>query len=144
MFKVPDDRGVIRSMIEEVASYVEAKGWNDDRTFGDEAALLHSEISEALESYREHGMETWETFQPTIDGVKMPKMTREQINCLSDLGARVSVPPPLREGVGPEFAGLFVRLLDDCGRHGIDLWDEYRKEMDYNWTRSFRHGNRAL
>lgn len=48
------------------------------------------------------------------------------------------------EGVGSEFADILIRLLDSCGRHNIDLYAEYRRKMDYNGTREFRHGNKKL
>ena len=33
--------------------------WDEERSFGDLIALVHSELSEALEAYREHGLEDW-------------------------------------------------------------------------------------
>ena len=40
--------------------FANAKGWWDkDRTFGDLLCLVHSEISEALESYRARGFDKW-------------------------------------------------------------------------------------
>lgn len=46
---------VFQTMTNDVAAVNEANGWYDDqRTFGDDCALLHSEVSEALEAYRKH------------------------------------------------------------------------------------------
>lgn len=47
----------IAAMTDEVWDYTHRKGWepDEDRTFGDEMALLHSEVSEALEAYRKWG-----------------------------------------------------------------------------------------
>jgi NTP pyrophosphatase (non-canonical NTP hydrolase) len=103
-----------------------ANGWYDaDRTFGDEIALLHSEVSEMLEAYREHGL-TDVTGQTTT----------------------ISFDPPAQyvkpEGVGSEVADVLVRLLDFCERHGIDLYDEFLRKMAYNETRGYRHGGKKL
>lgn len=133
----------IVAMQEEVRVWVEAKGWNDDnRSFGDEVALITSEMIEALEAFRDHGYQDWLTYQPVINGVKMPKMTEEQLKALGLNG--LDMPPPRLEGVTAEIAGCFVRLLDTAARHGIDLGKAFRAEMDYNWTRSYRHGGKAV
>jgi hypothetical protein len=132
----------------EVAEWCVAKGWADDgRTFGDELILIASELVEALEAFREHSYEEWVTYQPHVTElvgvpVKMPKMTVTQLQALNIPEELWGL--PRREGVAPELAGTFVRLLDSCGRHGFNLGEEFRKEMDYNWTHTFRHGGRAL
>lgn len=54
----------LQQMQEEVHKLNLQKGWFDkDRSFGDEAALLHSEVSEAFEAYRKTLISTY-----TIDG----------------------------------------------------------------------------
>jgi NTP pyrophosphatase (non-canonical NTP hydrolase) len=41
----------------EVRQINEANGWfESERTFGEDIALLHSEVSEMLEAYRDHGL----------------------------------------------------------------------------------------
>jgi NTP pyrophosphatase (non-canonical NTP hydrolase) len=94
-----------------------SKGWEQDagtRTFGDECSLLHTEISEAFEAYRKRGFESWEG----QDGKP--------------------------EGVGSEFADVFIRLLHYCYVHGIDLQAEYDLKTAYNRTREYRHGGKKL
>jgi hypothetical protein len=44
----------ILAMMEEVAAFERSKGWvPNDNQFGTSLALLHSEISEALEAFRD-------------------------------------------------------------------------------------------
>ena len=51
---------------------------------------------------------------------------------------------PKPEGVGAEAADVLVRLLDTCIRYDIDLFAEWRRKVNYNWTRPARHGGKAL
>jgi NTP pyrophosphatase (non-canonical NTP hydrolase) len=111
-------------MAAEVRQVNIEKGWRSPdgtplMTFGEYVALLHSELSEALEAFRDHG---------TDDATEVVYGNR--------------IPKP--EGVGSEFADVLIRLLDACDAFGIDLEREYRRKVEYNRTRAFRHGGRAL
>ncbi len=71
-------------------------GWHEtSRTRREGNALIHSEISEALEAYRQWGLE-------------------DQTGPTPEVGA---LPKP--EGVGSEFADVFIRVLDELDRRGI-------------------------
>jgi NTP pyrophosphatase (non-canonical NTP hydrolase) len=118
---------VLGSMTEEVMNNNIEKGWYEtDRTFGDDVALLHSEVSEALEAFRSWGFE-----DATAD--REPGSWED-----STQG------PPKPEGVGAELADVFIRLLDTCGRRNVNLVAEYERKMSYNRTRPYRHGGIAL
>lgn len=111
----------LREMKEEVYKNNVLHGWFDkDRSFGDDTALLHSEISEAFDCYREIG------FEPRTDSIK----EADSVGKPSD--------------VGSELADVLIRLLDTCKRTGYDLEWEYERKMDYNRTRPYRHGNRKV
>lgn len=77
-------------------------------------ALLHSEVSEALECAREGHMET--TFR--ADGKP--------------------------EGFMSELADIFIRLADTAQACGGDLEAEVRRKHEYNRTRPHKHGGKRL
>lgn len=100
-----------------------ANGWfTENRSFGEDVALLHSEVSEMLEAYR-----TWGVMDPNDGDVQ---------------NADGSLIKP--EGIGSEAADVLVRLLDTCYRYNINLGHEFYKKMRYNETRGFRHGGKVL
>ncbi len=48
----------LAAMTAEVDEFCKEKGWRDNPvSFGEAMALLHSEVSEALEEWRDHGLE---------------------------------------------------------------------------------------
>lgn len=108
------------------------------RTFGDDIALMHSELSEALEAHREHGNAELVRFT-SADGYSV--LPRDDQNVLAwQKAGQVGKP----EGVASELADELVRLLDTCARMGVDLFQAFREKMDYNWTRPYRHGGKRL
>lgn len=115
----------LAEMKAEVNEYCQAKGWRKHPlSFGDKIALLHSEVSEALEAYRNWGL--------------------EDATGIDEAGFVVKTSPPKPEGVGSEFADVLIRLLDDCAYFGIDLEAEYERKMAFNRSRPYRHGGKAL
>lgn len=107
----------------------QANGWyEDERTVGEDIALLHSEVSEMLEAYREWGTEdVTDPRTAYLDGTPYP----------SDY-----LPKP--EGFGSECADVLIRLLDTCERRGIDLEAEFNRKVAYNRTRGYKHGGKRL
>jgi NTP pyrophosphatase (non-canonical NTP hydrolase) len=115
----------IAEMTEKVRAVNTEKGWRTGgNTFGDYIALLHSELSEALEAYRDHRLDdaTYRLVDVDENGVGTPKP----------------------EGVGSEFADVLIRLLDVADIYGIDLDAEFDRKLAYNRTRPYQHGGRTL
>lgn len=117
----------LADMAEEVRAINIEKGWRSAdggpgiNTFGDYIALLHSELSEALEAYRDHRLaDATDTERFNAAGLSKP------------------------EGVGSEFADILIRLLDTCDVFGIDLTAEYARKVAFNRTRPYQHGGRTL
>lgn len=93
-----------------------SKGWWDEEpTFGEIIALIHSELSEALEDYRS-GKDITEIWYED----KKP--------C----------------GIPIELADAVIRIFDACGHYGIDLEKAIGEKMNYNLTRPYRHGGKKI
>lgn len=125
----------IQDMMDQVRDWTIRKGWRGEgapeRTFGDECALMHSEISEALEAFRDFGIQ--ELYRHNASGKFVPDFVPQGDDTL-----------PKPEGIGSELADLLVRLLDTCSRYDIDLESKFYEKMEYNETRELRHGGKNL
>lgn len=129
---------LLEDEMDSVQAYVHAvngmNGWFEDgRTFGDEIALLHSEVSEALDEFRSHGLARY--FYPLGNKDAEPRVV---LNMYSYPEGE----KPL--GVASEAADVLIRLLDFCWRYDINLIQEVKAKMAYNETRGYRHGGKAL
>lgn len=108
----------LAQMEEDVFQCNQANGWFEkDRTIGEDFALIHSEISEALEAYR-----SWKTEDRTdvlcCHGKFQADWDAHRASL--DRGAHLCKP----EGVGSELADIVVRILDTVRRRKVDLpWD---------------------
>lgn len=88
--------------------------WEGDINIPEKLALIHSEVSEALEEYRK-GIDLESVYYE--DGDKP-------------------------EGFGVELADAVIRIMDLCGHLGIDLATLVEEKHQYNLTRSYRHGGK--
>lgn len=124
--EVATTNDAIRALVDEAHIMAVSKGWHDiawndiatkaaaaDR-LGSLLALVHSEVSEALEAYRARELEAW---------------------------TRVDGKP---EGVAAELADVVIRVADLAGYLGIDLGAAIRGKMEFNATRPHRHGGKNL
>jgi len=94
---------MINILCKEAYMTAKSKGWHDEpRETGTLLALVHAEVSEALEADRKGNAENF----------------------------------------AEELADVCIRIFDLCGSRGIDLEAAISKKMEFNKTRSFKHGGK--
>lgn len=121
------------AMGQQVIEWCERKGWEPDeaRTFGDECALLTSEVSEALEEFRDHNLRAYITDNDKPWG---------EVTYVENQDYQGHKPL----GVPSEFADVLIRLFHYSNTKSIDLLREFVAKMAFNEKRPWRHGGRAL
>ena len=130
----------LAAMQREVFEVNHANGWfDDDRDFAADVALLHTEVSEMFEAYRDHQLED-PTEIPTCDC----PVTTSGVRGMHHSTECAIFRPVKPEGVGSEAADVLIRLLDTCERRGINLEAEYKRKLAFNKTRGYKHGGKHV
>lgn len=105
----------INSFAKQVHENAVAHGWwETERGFPEIIALIHSELSEALEEYR--------AAKPALyypNGSDKP------------------------EGIGVELADAIIRILDYCAYANIDIEKLLKIKHEYNKSRPYKHGGKV-
>ncbi len=132
----------------------EAHGWYDkymkypgtedqkvlgQRNFGEVIALITSELSEALEAYREGDDQTKIHYQGTGSNGEPWKWEGTQELTDENTGEKILGKP---EGIASELADAIIRILDYAGAYDIPLAKALIQKHAYNVSRPYRHGNK--
>ncbi len=105
--------------------------WEKEREFGSLIALMHSELSEALEEYRSKKPEAYGRC----------KRCGAEVTVLGLDCCHEAMKP---EGIAIELADCIIRILDYCGKEGIDIEEAIRIKHEYNKSRPYRHGGKQI
>lgn len=107
----------IKLLQKDVHDNAKAHGWwDEERPFGELLALVHSEVSEALEDYR--------------NGLPLNENHYE--------------PNGKPCGVPSELADVVIRVMDMCERYGIDLEKAILEKHEFNKSRPYKHGGKKI
>lgn len=112
----PEQKKCIQDLVESCYENSKAHGWYDnvvEVNIPEKLCLMHSELSEALEDYRNGCMDE------VLDGTDKP--------C----------------GFPSELADVIIRVFDFCGAQDIDIAGAIERKMKFNESRPFRHGGKA-
>lgn len=109
----------IDRIVREAHETATEKGWCDGPpNFLEMIALIHSELSEALEDYRHHR-------EPHVIHYETGPQSNKRKPC----------------GIPIELADVVIRVAHLCGRYDINLTEAIELKLAYNKERPYRHGN---
>ena len=108
----------INDLVKMVHENAVAHGWWETLHLPDKLVMLHAEVSEAVEAFREQD-------------------THTLADILYDERGK-----PI--GFATELADTVIRAMDIAGQLGIDLDLVISTKHAYNITRPYRHGNKRL
>jgi hypothetical protein len=129
----------IKELIEKSHNCAVSKGWWEDENrvpvsvdVMEKLCLVHSEVSEATEDFRNGIMEMrYEYKEEAVDSGRFVRVMDHN-------------PGPHTKPVGfpSELADILIRVADLAGALNIDLEKALLEKMAYNATRPYRHGGK--
>lgn len=116
--------------------------WDDWPNFPEIVALIHSELSEALEEYRKGRAMIWYACEEDQDCplICNPQDEHDCLNYGREKECKYRNPKP--EGLPIELADAILRILDYCACAGIDIEEALTLKNAYNQSRPYRHGGK--
>lgn len=123
----------VNEFAKDVHENAVAHGWWDTaRSFPEVAALIHSEVSEALEEWRDGN--------PAIYGCCGIPGAVCEFEGACDKGEKTGTCKP--EGVAVELCDAVIRIFDYLAYLGVDVEAVLTAKLEYNKGREYRHGGK--
>ena len=126
---------MINELSKKIHSNNKAKGFYDsEKNIGEILALIHSEVSEALECDRK-------------DKYAIPIGTKSADtigNCFEndDTAFQIEFEVWVKDTFEDELADIMIRVMDLAAFKGINLETHIKAKMRYNALRPHKHGNK--
>ena len=119
--------------------------WDGERELPELIALMHSELSEALEEYRNGKPMVY-----NVCGMIPARMQsiKDMLPCRRDAcpdwhGGTCEDMCHKPEGVAVELIDCIIRILDCMGKMGLDVEKLLEMKHEYNVTRPYKHGGKV-
>jgi len=122
----------LNTLCKEAHENSKSKGFYDEpKNIGEMLALIHSEVSEALEADRKGRY-----CKLKEDGMKY---MQEQV---SGIAFSLNYKEEIKGTFEEEMADIVIRVFDMCGFKGIDLASHVEMKMRFNSLREHKHGKK--
>lgn len=132
----------INELAKEVHENAVAHGWwEKPPTLPEALCLIHAELSEALEEYREGNPLVYGTCALAAEDCKFSGVCDR----VGRPGEGEGIDGPCKpEGIAVELADVILRTLDLMAALGVDVDAVVMAKHKYNLGREYRHGGKAL
>lgn len=111
--------------------------WDEEESIGQKIALMHAELSEALEQARDGRPGVWH------ECVKSGMMCCDtNCDCWRDGACATDSQRTKPEGIYVELVDCVIRIFDYLGDEGADVEAIIAEKCAYNETRPYRHGKK--
>lgn len=138
----------LNQLAEEIHQTSVAAGWYDPtkvRRPAEIHMLIVTEIAEATEEIRKGTPPVYVVNNGNVCAVESIQFqSLEMISFNADENKNIVTGYQKPEGELVELADAMIRILDYCGSKGWDVDAAVRLKMEYNKTRSQRHGGKLL
>lgn len=132
----------INELAKEVHENAVAHGWwEKPPTLPEALCLIHAELSEALEEYREGNPLIYGTCALAAEDCKFSGVCDR----VGHPGEGEGIDGPCKpEGIAVELADVILRTLDLMAALGVDVDAVVMAKHKYNLGREYRHGGKDL
>lgn len=124
----------IEHVIEQAHANAVNHGWvgNTPRPIPEHVALLHSEVSELFEAWRDG--------HPPTEFLYEHRGRTGKDRITDYVYGELDEEPGKPVGIPSELADVVIRACQFAGEHNIDLVQAIQEKMSYNATRPYKHG----
>lgn len=117
--------------------------YENEKNIGEMLALIHSEVSEALECDRKNKYSTRLLLaaRAAKEGEE-PMSLYELLPIVKDLDYKQHFEKLFKDTFEDELADIMIRVMDLAAYKGIDLETHIKAKMKYNSMREYKHGKK--